>query len=75
MADEKMTLIERLRNPQWVHDMRPGSMAVLDTEPTRNDLNQAANQIEQMETALDKIRLTEGVPRSIEKLALDAFKH
>lgn len=49
MAEEKMTLIERLRNPQWVHDMRPGSEAVLDTEVTRKDMEAAARLLEQME--------------------------
>jgi hypothetical protein len=48
MPDEKMTLIERFRNPTWVHGF--AGSAVLDTEATVNDLQSAAECIEFLES-------------------------
>lgn len=42
MADEKMTLVERLLNPQWVHGPELNSEAVLDKEQTLADMKEAA---------------------------------
>lgn len=47
MPDEPMTLIERLRNPQWVK--APGySDAILHTERARKDMDEAATAIEDL---------------------------
>lgn len=45
MAEEKMTLVERLRNPSWVHgpDLE---RAILDTETTVSDMREAAETLE-----------------------------
>jgi hypothetical protein len=48
MAEEPMTLIERLRNPQWVHGPGMNSDAVLDREQTRDDMTEAADTIERL---------------------------
>lgn len=42
MAEEPMTLIERLLNPQWVHGPYQNSEAVLDKERTMADMKEAA---------------------------------
>lgn len=42
MAEEKMTLVERLLNPQWVHGPDLNSEAVLDKEQTLADMKEAA---------------------------------
>ncbi len=42
MAEEKMTLVERLLNPQWVHGPDLNSDAVLDKEQTVADMKEAA---------------------------------
>lgn len=44
MPDENMTLVERLRNPQWSH--KPGDAPALDVEQTRKDMEEAAALIE-----------------------------
>jgi len=42
---DKMTLLERLRNPAWVHD--PGlDRPTLDVERTMADMEEAAREIE-----------------------------
>lgn len=48
MASEPMTLIERLRNPAWVHGPSPNSDAVLEKEQTRNDMQEAATELERL---------------------------
>ena len=46
MPNEPMTLIERLRNPQWVHGNTPFESPQLDQEQTRQDMGEAADEIE-----------------------------
>lgn len=70
--NEPMTLIDRLRNPAW-KSLGNGGDAILETMPSRKDMTEAADKIEQLQTALEKIRFMEGVSRSIEKIALDAL--
>lgn len=48
MASEPMTLIERLRNPQWVHDWSPSREPELDKEQTRHDMQEAADELERL---------------------------
>jgi hypothetical protein len=48
MADQEMTLIERLRNPQWVHGPSPNSDAELDKEQTTKDMQEAAGELERL---------------------------
>jgi hypothetical protein len=44
MPDEPMTLVERLRNPQYVS--QPNGDAILDTKRTLADMRAAADRIE-----------------------------
>lgn len=52
MGDESMTLIERLRNPQWVHGADMNSEAELDKEQTRKDMREAADEIVRLREVL-----------------------
>jgi len=47
MAAEPMTLLERLRNPDYV-----GNLPTLKTELTVNTMSEAADEIERLATAL-----------------------
>lgn len=47
MAEKKMTLVERLRNPAW----EPGASG-LNVEQTRATMTEAANEIESLQEAL-----------------------
>lgn len=54
MAEEKMTLVECLRNPMWV---TPGDMpSSLARAEMLEDMDAAADRIERLETALKKIQ-------------------
>lgn len=49
--EQEMTLIDRLRNPQYVTNPSGGE-ALLDTERTTADMREAANLMENMQRAL-----------------------
>jgi hypothetical protein len=53
MAIEPMTIIERLRNPQWDH--LPGTARILHIEQTRSTMDDAANEIERLRSALGRV--------------------
>lgn len=58
MPEEKMTLTERLLNPQWVHGPDLNSSAVLDKEQTLADMKEAAafyQRAADMRNAIDMI--------------------
>lgn len=48
---EPMTLIERLRNPQWVSGPDFNAPPQLDVEQTRDDMNEAADEIDRLQDA------------------------
>lgn len=53
--NEPMTLIERLRNPQWIHGTgyeRPQ----LDVDQTRADMGEAAREIESQHARAERYR-------------------
>lgn len=50
--DNKMTLIERLMNPAWVHGPGQYDEPILEKEMTVNDMRQAAAEIERLRAAL-----------------------
>jgi hypothetical protein len=52
MADKKMTLVERLRNPEWIHGPNLDSPAELSKEATLKDMSEAANEIESLQDTL-----------------------
>jgi hypothetical protein len=54
MADDPMTLIERLRNPAW-YSRGPGQDARLQVEQTLNDMREAAGRIQALTDALTEI--------------------
>jgi len=56
MPDDPMTLIERLRNPQWVHNPTNFLPPVLDVDQTRCDVDEAANEIERLRSAVAAIK-------------------
>jgi hypothetical protein len=43
---EPMTLVEKLRNPQWTNPFPPEQDARLDTEFTMKTMREAADEIE-----------------------------
>jgi hypothetical protein len=45
MTQESMTLLERLRNPQWVHTSLT-TAPFLDTKQTRADMTEAADALD-----------------------------
>jgi hypothetical protein len=49
MSNEPMTLIERLRNPAWVHGPGQFDPATLDTDQTVSDMREAAYILERCE--------------------------
>ncbi len=49
MPNDPMTLIDRLRNPAWVHVA--GGVS-LNVEKTRTDMYEAANEIERLQREL-----------------------
>lgn len=53
MSDEPMTLKERLRNPMWVSPPDIVGSASLSVDETRADMDEAANEIERLEKALE----------------------
>lgn len=53
MAEEKMTLVERLRNPQWVHGPREAGVLELDPEQTLKDMTEAAESYERVTVERD----------------------
>ena len=52
MPDKAMTLIERLRNPEYRREGSPYDQAVLVTERTRRDMMQAADEIDRLQKAI-----------------------
>jgi len=56
MPDDPMTLVERLRNPAWIHShVSVMADAELDKEQTLEDLGAAAYEIERLRAALADI--------------------
>jgi hypothetical protein len=55
MSDDPETLIERLRNPLWVHSSVPVEGPCLAEKETVADLYEAADRIEALEAALREI--------------------
>ena len=52
MPDEPMTLIERLRNPEWVNGPGAYDDAILSTEQTVKDMREAAAENEMFLAAI-----------------------
>ena len=46
----RMTLLERLRNPAWVHAEESGEDRVLDTEATLKDMGEAAKILDGLDS-------------------------
>jgi hypothetical protein len=59
MSDLPMTLIERLRNPDWERHGGPYEQSVLVTGRTRKDMEEAATEIERLQKIISQ--MTDGV--------------
>lgn len=51
MAEEQMTLTDRLRNPSWCHSNVPFDSPQLAKDETLDDMRAAADRIELLETS------------------------
>ncbi len=58
MPEEKMTLEERLNNPQWVNGPDPHSEAILDKRHALADMQEAMEEIRRLIVDRDAWRLT-----------------
>ena len=55
ISGDQMTLVDRLRNPQWVHGPTNFIPPNLDAEQTQQDMGEAATEIERLRTLLTKL--------------------